>query len=194
MITNVASTAMQGSGNDMALEHILLPLLVAVTSYILLDRLGEWKQRKRVSILGTAILDSLIEEVRTGLRTLKEVDARASIESFPSAPVPLPRKAWTGMTTISDDILLRLIATSERHEGPDFRPRDVRIHCKNYFEFICPYWDQVCTRDTPITNWVPFAKTLITKASLIEATSKVLSMLEASRELLENNAKRIIPK
>jgi hypothetical protein len=59
------------------LNTILLPIVIAVVTYILVDRLGEYKKRRDYSRLGVAIIESLLEEVDTGItimsRALKAI-------------------------------------------------------------------------------------------------------------------------
>ena len=49
------------------LEKVLLPITVAVGTYLLFRKLDDYKKRKNYSILGAVIVDSFIEEVGRGL-------------------------------------------------------------------------------------------------------------------------------
>ena len=75
------------------LTNILLPILVAVLTYILVDRLGEWKRRKMYSRLGVAIIESLQEEVDNGIKLMTDA-LNAAQDSSTTAPPPalLPKE------------------------------------------------------------------------------------------------------
>ena len=108
-----------------------------MVTYILVDRLGEWKKRRNYSKLGIAIIESLQEEVKMGINIMTEVLAASTSE--PRGLLQnklLPNESWDGMATISDEVLLRIIATSDKKTFDGFPPKDCRIHCKNYFNFM----------------------------------------------------------
>ena len=69
-MTNAASTTPCSFDVPFLSEHLVFPFFVAIACYVLFDRLGEWKQRRRTSKLGVAIIESLVEEVRNGLDIL----------------------------------------------------------------------------------------------------------------------------
>ena len=50
------------------------------------------------------------------------------------------------MTTILDDVLLRIIETSANRQFEGFPPRQCRIHCKNYFEHMCKNYERAVTQ------------------------------------------------
>lgn len=88
-------------------EKFLIPILVATITFIAFRWSGEWKKRRSYSKLGVAIIDSLIEEVRTGIGIMN-----AAILPATQMSSPWPRRAWNGMKTIPDDVLLRIIEVS----------------------------------------------------------------------------------
>lgn len=192
METNIVCSCT--SADSPILNSLLLPLAVAVISYILFDRLGEWRKRRSYSRLGEAIIDSLIEEVRSGQRTLKACfEYLASPNNNPPVNA-LPRRSWSGMNTIPDDVLLRIIEISEGKTTRGFPAREIRIHCKNYFEYITSTWDIVVEKFRTAQNWVPEAQQLLSKARLHEAAEGVLQMLEDTKTLLAKNAKSLKPR
>ena len=90
------------------LTGVVFPLLVAVIAYYFISKRDEYKNRKRMSRLGIAVIDSLLEEVRNGVEILTAI---SNNEAFTKRM--LPRKSWYGMPTISDEILLRIIEVSK---------------------------------------------------------------------------------
>ena len=175
-------------------EHLAFPFIVALACYILFDRLGDWKQRRRISKLGAAVIESLIEEVRNGLGILNNTFNLLAAQPANALIPSLPRKSWSGMSTIPDDVLLRIIESAEGEKQEGFPCREARIHCKNYFEFICGSFDHVSQAQATGGNWIPVAQNLLMNGKYIEATQGVLDMLENTKRLLDQNAKRIIPK
>ena len=182
---------------------IIIPIIVAILAYIFVNRLGEWQKRRNYSKLGVAIIESLQEEIKTGINVMK--GALEAVNN-PNITVPPPQllsnKSWSGMLTISDDVLLRIIATSEKHKFTGFHPRECRIHCKNYFVFICQNYKQaidvIYSGDRlSYARWREIIKPLLVEtgtARYIEAAEGVYNMLENTKQLLQRNSKTIFPK
>lgn len=156
------------------------------------DRRRERASLRRNSILGAAVLESLLEEVRLGLqiieKTLARIEAKGASPAFMSRPL-LPGDSWDGMHTISDAILLRIIATSENVPTSGFRLADVRSHCKNYFVHIRAHFN-----DTPYDAviWTRFAPGE-GNGDLVGSTKGAVAMLEQACDLLKHNAKQRCP-
>jgi hypothetical protein len=160
-------------------QNVLFPLLVGGLTYLLVAKLDEWKKRRSYSKLGAAIIESLIEEVKTGIAILDDVQ-----NPQPTAtPSLLPKKSWNGMTTIPDEVLLRIIEVSDKVIPKSFHPREIRIHCKNYFEHITSNWEQ----DLMTGKWMLKAN----RYSI--PMRKVLEMLTQTKHLLIMNSKRWMP-
>ena len=70
------------------------PFFVGLTSYILIAKCDEWKTRKKQSKIGVSIIDSLIEEVNTGIRIFYQFNNQ---KDLPTAY--LPNKSWSGIST-----------------------------------------------------------------------------------------------
>jgi hypothetical protein len=185
------------AGTKYLTDTVLLPVVVAVTIYLLVDRLGEWKRRRAVSRLGVAIVDSLREEVRTGLQIMGETLERAR-EGHPDGPSPaaLPHRSWDGMSTIPDDVLLRIIETSEGREFPHFYPSECRTHCKNYFEHLRANYAVAAqaARNLARQNqaWADDLQASMASGAGadFEAAEGVDRMLETTRQLLLDNSRR----
>lgn len=175
---------------DVALVEIvkdfIFPIGVGLITYLLFAKLDEWKKRRSQSRLGVAIIDALIEEVKNGIKILDRF-----IKTQQPSGSALPRKSWTGMNTISDDVLLRIIEVSKDVAPKNFPPKDIRIHCKNYFDHMAPTWDIV---ESGQTGWESTAASAITTAKYPEAARGVLMMLEQTKGLLETNSRRMMPK
>jgi len=181
------------------IKTIIVPIIVALLTYLLVDRLGEYKKRKNYSRLGIAIIESLLEEVRTGINLM--IDVLNAIDTNNELPRGLlPNKSWNGMTTIPDEILLRIIATSTEVKFESFPPRECRIHCKNYFEHMNQNYKY--TLDTSINltkqgqDWQgPLYNLLSNDGShYLRAAQGVEQMLVDAKKLLEKNVKAIFPK
>ena len=118
-------------------KDFLIPIIVALITYYLLKKYDEYKIKKNTSLLGVLIIESIIEEVNAGLTLMKTVINK----SIPLSQIPLlPDKSWTGMSTIPDEVLLRIIETSKNISPIGFHPRQIRSHCKNYFYNITSHW------------------------------------------------------
>lgn len=183
------------------LTGVILPIMVSVSTYILVDRLGEWKRRKMYSRLGVAILESLQEEVDKGIELMKNaLEAAQNNNATTPPPELLPNKSWSGMSTIPDDVLLRIIETSAKRTYNGFPPRKCRIHCKNYFEHMCLNYKMTLNQSLILAaqgqDWrLPLHHLLADDSShYIQSAIKVRQMLEYSKQLLEKNAKTVFPK
>jgi len=169
------------------LKEIVFPIVVAFVTFLLFKKIDEWKSRRTFSTLGVLIIESLIEEVSTGLSLMKDVlNAKKTLTSI----ALLPNKSWTGMTTISDDVLLRIIKATIKIKPVSFTPRQIRSHCKNYFTHMNSNWE-LHINSGP--NWRDNTKLLL-NGGYLEATEKVLAMLEQTKNQLDKNSKRIFPK
>jgi hypothetical protein len=168
------------------IEKILLPILIAVITYLLLNRLDEWRKRRNESILGMVILDSLKEEIKTGIEI---INSTLNSEDYMDPRNP-PRASWTGMNTIPDDVLLRIISATKNVNPIGFHPKEIRIHCKNYFIHMLANWDEA--RNTKV--FTPQAYIKLNFSRYGEAAKKVLDMIEQTREILQQNSKKLFPK
>jgi hypothetical protein len=176
------------------LEYLLnlvskvFPILAGVLVGFLMS---EWRNRKTIyeqkrnkSLLGVAVIDSLMEEVRTGYKILLSAKQMGTTNQL------LPFKTWSGMQTVNDEVLLRIIAVSKDEEshGP-FHPREIRTQCKNYFEFLVGNFNKEVSARQPLK---PFFNG--TGDKFDESTKGVLDMLQWAKELLEQDANSRKPK
>jgi hypothetical protein len=171
--------------NDL-FDNALLPIIVASVTYFLFNRLDEYKRRKNQSILGVVIMECLIEEVKNGSNIINSV-LDPNNKTLPN--ISLPRKSWSGISTIPDDVLLRIIGVSKNVSPTGFKPREIRIHTKNYFEHMVGNWDSLLsiqgdTKQAAIHRFPTYG----------QAATGVLNMLIQTKELLEENSKRWFPK
>jgi hypothetical protein len=164
----------------------LFPIIVATVTYLFISKADEWKKRRSYSRLGVAILKSLMEEISTGIYTM-ETSQQVNTTIIPN---PLPRKSWNGMTTIPDDVLLRILQISKNVTPVGFPINEIRIHCKNYFDHMCTNWDQVPQAGL---GWRSVAHMYVT-SGYIDAAKGVLGMLNQTTELLESNSKKWFPR
>lgn len=188
-------------------KNLILPIGIAFLTYWMQTFLGESKTKKNYSKLGVAIMESLIEEVKTGLNTLNSLndylqDSTTERKIFSNL---LPVKSWEGPQTVPNEVLLRILASSEGLTAP-FSPSEIRIHCKNYFSHICGNVNNtIQSLSTAIQNNLPGIPDMRIQLNgmigegegqghYIESTKKVLGMLETVKNILDKNSKRIIPK
>lgn len=189
-------------------KNLVLPIGVAVLAYWMTTFLGESKNRKNYSRLGVAIMESLIEEVRTGLNTLDRLNKYLQDSSTDNTRFNnlLPVRSWEGPQTVPNEVLLRILASSEGITAP-FPPSEIRIHCKNYFSHIC---GNVNAMIQNLDNAILNSHSLLIRDSRIqlngmlgtgegqgnymEATQKVLGMLEIVRDTLDKNSRKKMPK
>lgn len=175
------------------LKGISGPIFIGFLSYVITAKLDDWKNRRKQSKLGVAIMDSLIEEVENGIRILTHYQNSNEVPT-----VFMPTKSWNGQTTINDEVLLRIIETSENIKADHFPPKDIRIHCKNYFDMIAGQWNQNINsleKGVPVALVISMARQLASNGSqTLEGSKGVLKMLQQTRTLLLNNSKTVIPK
>ena len=102
--------------------------------------------------------------------------------------------------TIPDEVLLRILETSANRSYKGFHPRECRIHCKNYFGNICETYEYMLNKTVTIAvtgvDWRPPIKEMLGDDShgYLESTRGVAQMLQNTKQLLEENTKRIFPK
>jgi hypothetical protein len=157
----------------MIIEKFVLPFAVAVLTYYLFKKHDEYVKRRQYSTLGVAVMDSLIEEIGTGIEIMRNQN-----------PNPLPVRSWNGASTISDDVLLRILAVSKKVRPIRFPPQQIRIHCKNYFTHMAENWSialQTGNLESLRTNYV-------------DAAEGVKAMVIQCKDLLETNSRRLFPK
>lgn len=169
-------------------EKFLLPVLVAIAIYWFVSKRDELKKKRAQSRLGVAILETLIEEVENGLKVLQKAKIANRNEVFLDS---LPRKSWDGMSTIPDDILLRIIEVSKDAKAIGFHPKQIRTHCKNYFDHICPNWDAIGESGD---SWKFLGGAYLDAGKFDEAAKGVLDMLIQAKDLLLENSKNNFPK
>jgi hypothetical protein len=183
------------------IKNILAPISVAVATYYVVNRLGENEKKKNYSRLGIAIIDSLLEEIDTGITVMTAAMNALEDKSIVIPPGSLlPKRSWNGLSTIPDDVLLRILATSAKRSFKGFHPRDCRIHCKNYFGNICETYEYMLNQTVSIAvrgvDWRPPIKEMLGDDShqYLESTRGVAQMLRDAKQLLEENTKKICPK
>lgn len=174
------------------IEKVLIPFLVGAISYFLFRGLDERKKRKNSSRLGIIIIRSLLEEVNTGINTIK-----ANLPSQTILLQNMPSASWINVNTIPDDVLLRIISISERvKQIGDYHPLDIRSHTKNYFEHMCVTWGQnISIVANAINNKQPIPSNLKdTAVAFLRPAENVKILLEQTIQLLAKNSKKWFPK
>lgn len=173
-------------------SDFLLPVSVGVLAFLASNSINTWRMRKRQSLLGSVVVDVLIEEVSNGIAIMESVQRMMNGQRQMIGD--LPRKSWSGMNTINDDILERIICTSRGKKTDGFPPREVRKHLKNYFEHMCQNFDSVTMAIRSGANWQQSAQLYMVNGRYIEAANKVCAMLQSIKQLLDKNAVSWKPK
>jgi len=145
----------------------LISFIFCIGAYICKRKLDERKRKKNDNKIGIVIISSLLEEVKTGLDIIKNKQYNRIISN----------KSWAnGMNTIPNEVMLIISAISENvKQESKFNCKDIKTHCKNYFEHITKDW-----------------KTNIQYYQV--ETEEVKKMLEQTLSLLEKNSKKRFPK
>ena len=159
------------------IEKFIIPITIAVITYLLFKKHDEYIKRRQYSILGVAVMESLLEEVKNGIDIMNNLRSAT-----------LPVKSWDGTKTVSDDVLLRIIAVSEYIRPSGFPPREIRIHCKNYFEHMSTNWEGAVKQGRAAMH------NLVNNGQYVQAADGVKTMLIECKDLLEENSKRMFPK
>jgi len=171
-----------------AIAAFVLGIAGGVLSNFLIQTWNTWSDRRKFSRLGASVVDSLLAQVDLGIGMLTRI-------ADGEAPGGLmPHSSWYGMETIPNDVLLRIIATDRgdttRGPGAPLRPRDIRIHCNNYFVNVCGNMNNLLDGwYNPNSSARGSAKTLATQ---YEADARqVECMLRTARSLLERNGEKL---
>jgi hypothetical protein len=160
------------------IEKFVIPIAVAVVTYWLFKKSDEYIKRREYSTLGLAVMETLLEEINNGITIMRE-----------HALLPVPVKSWDGVKTISDDVLLRIIAVTRDCHPITFPPREIRIHCKNYFEHMSLNWSVAIQRED-----LTYMHALTTEYQYVQAAERVKVMLVQCKGLLEENVKKKFPR
>lgn len=184
------------------LTSVVLPMIVAVLTFLASDRLTDGKKRQEQSKLGVAVLQSLEEEIVTGIATMKQALAASHDLSTLLPPGSLlPSKTWSGMQTISDDVFMRLIEVSESEPTQGFPLRECRTHLKNYFDHIVGNVNAATAAAATFgadrdLQWRAVLNRAIgdEATGYIASSEKVLTMVRHGQALLAANARRFRPK
>jgi hypothetical protein len=98
---------------------LILPIAIGILAFTASNLIVSWRERRRKSLLGAALCDSLIEEIQHGIKILEET--KQMLEGGESKIIArLPRGSWSGMQTISDDVLERLLCLSRGKNNRGF--------------------------------------------------------------------------
>lgn len=168
------------------LKYVVAPAVAGVLGFLFADRLTMWRDRRRKSLLGAAVCGEIMEELQTGVRIM---EAFLGVIEPGASP---PRKTWSGMSTLSDEVLERLVQLSKTRCYNGFPISEIRTHLKNYFDHICPNFDAVVVN---VTGGKQLTETGRMSAihGLVEPAKGVLVMIERAKKVLENNSSKWFP-
>jgi hypothetical protein len=100
------------------------------------------------------------------------------------------------MSTIPNEVLLRIIETSKDkpYRGP-YALKDCRIHCKNYFNFICDnYFGVITPMSSDSLGYSPTGVIEFFENGYIQNAEDVSKMLKQAKQLLDKNSKARRPR
>lgn len=181
---------MNSSWLSIFIERLLLPITVAFIAYYVFGKRDEWKKRQKYSKLGIELFLILIEEVKMGHDILKHPFTKSC-----NKPVYLPDRCWHGIETIPDEILLRIMAISEKMPSTTNSPVRLRAQLKNYFEYLTKdyksIYDKVCTEKPQGSDLAQFK---VQVDELANYTSEILGSLVLTKDMLAKNSKKWFPK
>jgi hypothetical protein len=169
------------------LTNVVTPLAVGVLGFLGTSTWTTWRDRRRQSLLGAVVCDTILEELETGIKLLRNVLEGKTSECL------LPWKSWYGMNTISDDTLERLLCLSKVSSTRGFPIRNIRTHLKNYFDHICPNVDRILEEIVAGRKRRVEVVDLMREEYFKPAEGVRVMVLEA-RKLLDSNATRWFPK
>jgi hypothetical protein len=172
----------------------LLPIILGILAFIASNSFNSWRSRRRQSLLGSVILQSFIEEVENGIKILEAVQAMLNSQQPQVMVGTLPRGSWSGIQSVSDELLERIICTTKNKSFSGFPPKEIRIHLKNYFEHMCTNFDSVTNAIALGSNWQVGAQSYIMRGKYIDAAKGVLQMLKDAQQLLDKNSEALWPK
>ena len=175
------------------ITNFLLPIVLGVLAFIASNTFNSWRSRRRQSLVGSVILQSFIEEVENGIKIMASMQAKMNNEQPQVAMGVLPRGSWSGMQSVSDELLERIICTTQNKSFSGFPPKEIRIHLKNYFEHMCVNIDPIINNIADGSAWHERARFYI-DGGYISAAKGVLQLLKDAQRLLDKNAKALWPK
>ena len=188
MIACIIQWIADTENQKMLISDLVLPVIVGILAFVASNSVSVWRTRRRQSMLGVAVCDALIEELKNGINMMSATQQTLAGGQLSNGQ--LPRRSWNGMQTISDETLERLLCLSRGKQNRGFPIREIRIHLKNYFDHMIPNWDQA-TSNQHSQNAV---QQLLNQGRYIQAAQGVLEMTEDARALLESNSFKWFPK
>lgn len=175
------------------IKSVAVPGLVGVFGFLLARKFSEWKNNKDNSLYALTIVELLLEEVSNGLNIMKGMNSLLekgnNNDILHTDQRPLPNKSWAGTETFPPEVLLRIIAVSAGKSFDHFHPSTIRIHTKNYFEFITSHWERL---RGGITKGNTEQRKLL--GHIIEGSEGVEKMLVRTRDLLKKNTNSFFSK
>lgn len=112
------------------LTNFVLPICVAVVTYLISRKLDDWSKRRRNRKLAKARIESYLSDVNAGLSQI------ANLLTKPGN-IKMPCESWDAVK-LSDDLLFEIIALKGPKTNSGFHPDTVLIRLKDYFEHVCP--------------------------------------------------------
>ena len=171
---------------------VITSIVVSFLTYLFTKKFDNREKYKTQSLLGVELLNVLIEEITTGYEI---ITAPLGKVLYNPPPKPISNRCWNGISTFSDEILLRIIAVSKGINDERFPIKEIRIHIKNYYEKTLIEWEEMVKTSWEICQIKDNCEEVNTiKHNCGIFAKEVLDLLCQVRDLLEVNAKRTFPK
>jgi hypothetical protein len=179
---------------ESVLSKILAPFLVSVLTYFVFGKMDDLRKRKRDSKLGVAVMKTLKEEIERGLKEMSRVfeliKKDSNLDSSSTSFNYLPKKTWAGISTIDNDILIRILEVFKDRKNGGFPASEIRTHTKNYFEYMVENWNSSVKA---VMHSGKKVIDLYDYANYPEAASGLISMLDDIIKSLEHNSSKLWP-
>ncbi|MBU1637218.1 hypothetical protein KKC97_06070, partial [bacterium] len=124
--------------------NLLIPILVAIIVYRIMEKSTERKKRLTDSRIGVLIFESYQEEVATGIGIMERA---LECAENPSCPQPyimgIPRSSWGGVDSLPIGALLIIRECKFNKSPSELHPHNCRRDLKNYFVNICATTERV---------------------------------------------------
>lgn len=151
------------------------------------QKLSEWANRRNTCKLGVIIINEIKEEMSSGISIMESMamDARNNSQSHLTRLMPV--KSWVGMKTVSDEVMLRIVAINPSIEIK------LRSDCKNYFEYICVNINSAIKADFDCSHIVEKYIKETDSSNYLVAARNLYNELDGIKNSLIKNSNKTFP-
>lgn len=175
-------------------RHILTGAVGGFAANYLLQHLRELQDRKRYSQLGASIIGYLTAQVDAGIKVLQE-GANGKLPL-----ISMPQSAWADPSILPREVLLRIVAldrvTRQSDTGIPY-PRDILIHCNNYFVNVCGNMNrkfQTAHQRLSQGAEPDYCDLQSASRAALKSAERLKCTFDRTKKLLERNALKFFPR